>query len=293
MGDGQVGASGSQVRTPRSIDTKNNVTFTWGSLEEFLAASQLSPGIHSVWHHGLPIDMAFQARPGAPLVAVFHGGTDDRVRLPFLSGQAVTTGLAVSKLFISDPSLYLAPELRIAWFAGNRHQPDLFSDLLAIISKFMESVGASHLVTLGGSCGGYASLRVAQRIGTPATAVIMNPQTSIHRHYEHKVQLFRDLCWAGGELPPGLDLCVDPPQAQTVVRPLIFYLQNAQDEFHVRHHLTPFVEAGAFYDNGWLITREWGEGHVPPPKEAIRQALEFAVTGTGEEEISQAGYRRV
>lgn len=155
----------SHVITERKIDSLHNSVHSWGSLKDFLDNPHIYEGINSVWYNGLPIDMAIQLQKEAPLVVVFHGASTKEVRLPWLSGQTVTAGLPASKLFISDPSLYLSPELRLSWFSGNRYQPDLFEVITQIVSKIAQYSAASHIVALGGSGGGYASLRLIGELG--------------------------------------------------------------------------------------------------------------------------------
>lgn len=234
--------------------------------------------------------MALQARADAPLVVVFHGATEKDFRLPFLSGQTVTAGLPVSKLFLSDPSLYLSPDLALCWFAGNEYQPNLMGDLRSIINKVLAVTGGDRVITIGGSGGGYASLRMAMALGPKAAAVVMNPQTDPRRYLPHVVTAYSTLAWPTRGLPDGLDLCTTLGGLTAETSPTFYYLQNSQDLSHVHGHLDPFLKAKGFDGKGWLLMGEWGDGHIPPPKPVIRRTLELALAEPAPEQLLDEGF---
>ncbi|MCI5825768.1 MAG: DUF6270 domain-containing protein, partial [Arcanobacterium sp.] len=159
-------------------------------------------------------------------------------------------------------------------------QPDLFEVITQIVSKIAQYSAASHIVALGGSGGGYASLRLIGELG--GTAVVMNPQTDIYRYVSDAVEAYRKNCWsADSGFSPEFthdifSLWASEKQDGLIKR--VLYLQNQNDATHIQDHLKPFLNVLKNSERAKIIIRPWAEGHTPPPKHVIRRALEWACT---------------
>lgn len=267
---------------PRDNSVAVRMSRQFGDLKSFMSGGA-GTGVNTVWHHGLPIDMSLSANPGAPLIVVFHGAAAADVRLPWLSGTGVTGDLSSSRLSISDPSLYLSPELNLSWFSGSRIQPDLITALARIIKKTAAATGAPRVVLFGGSGGGFISLKLLEHL-PQATAVVMNPQTDIEKYHEKHVQRYIDLAWKGDRdlLRSTVGTAVFDSVEVARDSAQVIYMQNANDFFHIKAHLTPFRERFGKTPGFLLLQDSWREGHTPPPKEIIRDTLAAAVAEDSE-----------
>lgn len=263
----------------------------FSDLDSFLS-SPVRVGLTSVWHAGLPIDFSLATMKNAPLTVVFHGAADPEVRLPLLSGVGVTLDLDTSRLSFSDPSLLLHEDLNLAWFNGSHLQPDLFRVLADIVRKVALSVGASKIVFLGGSGGGYASLRMLEHF-PHGTAIAMNPQTDIDRYHAMHVKKYVDLAWngernildsvAGTTVFDGLEKVKDTAT--------VLYLQNSNDAFHVKQHFLPFQKQFSGAAGFHVLQDAWRDGHTPPPKDLIQEVLAAALAEDDPALLEKLGFQ--
>lgn len=268
------------VKTQRHIDYSVHAVHSHGSLEIFQEKEELLPGIHTIWHNNLPIDLQFSPiKDSNTLVVVLHGAADQGVQLPWLSGVGITKDLSVSRLFISDPSLYLDENLRLGWFSGNRFQPNLQEDLIGIFKKFVDASKSKKIIFLGGSGGGFASLFFSNYIKN-STALVFNPQTIIKNYPKIAVDSWLNLAWEKEDLSEVKKECIidlTELYKNSNNENNIIYLQNSTDN-HVHLHAQPFIENYSG-NNLYYLEDNWGDGHVPPPKETIRYFLEMAISG--------------
>lgn len=284
----------SKVERKRDISPLRTPRNSYSSLRNFEQAPTLSSGIYEIWENGLPIDISLKILKGAPLVVVFHGAANPDVRLPWLSGHGVLSSLPVSHLSISDPSLYLNPALNLAWFAGSSIQSNLPDLLTRIISKVKASTIASQLILLGGSGGGFASLRLAPEF-SECTAVVMNPQTVVEKYHRPHVDRYIKLAWEGNK-----KLFRDTTEGSAINAikssnnsPTVFYLQNSRDSFHAKAHLAPFLEEFSGTNNFYLLQKAWNDGHTPPPKELITDVMRKVIIQRSDLLISKFGFALV
>lgn len=237
-----------------------------------------SRGSAAIWENGLPIDFFFDIHKYAPLVVVLNGAAQPEMRLPWFAGDTVSSGMFVSRLSISDPSLYLDPSLNLAWYAGNQYQPFLHKTLARLIRHVARVSEAPKIVLLGGSGGGFASMLIASQL-TSSTAIVMNPQTSIERYHPTHRQRYIDIAWAGSDklFHQSAKADVDSEVEASIGEMTILYMQNRSDTFHVKNHLAPFRESFHSAPGMWLLLEEWREGHTPPPKKVISSTLQAAI----------------
>lgn len=263
------------IQVERHINPDAHAIHKFAAPEKFLGQEQLRAGINTIWYGGLPIDTLLSIRSSDTLVVVLNGATSPNVRLPWLSGTGITQGLDVSKLSISDPSLYLGHGLSSAYYAGNQYQPALQGTLVQIVDKVAGDIGAQHIVFLGGSSGGFAALNLSRSFSN-STAVVFNPQTNLWFHRPEAVINWLSIAWGTKDLkdlPPTVSFNATA-RYENPFENRVIYMQNRTDHHHDRHFV-PFLNAVAEGDLQFLVHDE-AQGHRPPPKEMIRQVLEFA-----------------
>lgn len=134
-----------------------------------------------------------EQKRGRPLVVYFSGSIDQKVRgFPYYGGGAPKRADVVA-LSVADPSLWLASELRTAWYQPNAH-----ADVPAAIAEFIAAaaaaVDASRVIFAGSSNGAHAALVQAAR--TPnSIAIAMNPITRISAFYKARRAEYLRHCW--------------------------------------------------------------------------------------------------
>lgn len=243
------------------------------SLADFENTGHLPSGIHTVWNNGLPIDFELDRSQNGSLVTYFHAAITGTVSLPWHVGRSIHRGIPASRLSFNDPSLYLHPDLKIGWFAGNYLQPDLPEVIAAIITKIATDLGTHTTITLGASAGGFAAMNIASHIEGGSTLAI-NPQTRISTYYPSHANRYKHIAWQGNAAQYNtagnlLDRLENKPLDN------LLYVQNSQDTFHIERHLTPFQQR--FGSTFSTLIDDYGPAHSAPDKatiaELIRQQL--------------------
>ncbi|WP_090817401.1 hypothetical protein [Arthrobacter sp. yr096] len=266
----------------RFIDTKANVVTNYRDLDTFLGAEDVPPGILSIAHNNLPIDLVNSNIGANTTVIILHGAIEAHHKIPFLSGGGITAGLQANRISISDPSLILSDKLQLSWFAGNKHQR-VQSVLPRIIDKVLQSHGSERVIFFGGSGGGFASLYFAS-LFPGSLAFIWNPQTDITKYHGRNVRDWATLAYgiSEDEYDP---ISRIPDMPVTDLREIysrrvgstVLYLQNLNDEYHIERHLKPFLEVQHPDNKIHVFQAAWREGHTPPPKDDLRSGLEQLV----------------
>lgn len=264
----------STVRRNRAVGFFPQIQTVWSDPESFEEGNHVRRGVHSVWYGGLPIDFELTQSTSDVLLVVFHGALEPTAALPIFSGSKVTSSLDVARLSFTDPSLYLSPDLALAWHAGNQYQPDLQQVTTRIIKKVAKSTGAKQIILFGSSGGGFASLIQAAAIPR-ATAVVANAQTNALLYHKEHVDKYLNVAWEGDRdrfIAAGGNSAVDQFRSLDAI-PRVFYMQNSTDTFHIEEHLTPFVRSFEHDPNMQLLIGNWGEGHIAPPKDLFWATL--------------------
>lgn len=283
----------------RVIDKSLHRVTEYASTENFLAASSVPAGISTIWENGLPIDVLVSPASSETTIFFFHGAIERHFTLPVLSGLGISGAVEANRVFVSDPSLVLDDNLMLAWYAGNSHQPDLQEILTKILRKIAEDLSSKKVVFFGGSGGGFASLYFASRF-EDSLALVFNPQTNIANYTERAVRDFAVKSFAVepdsteplSHLPSEVttDVCeiYTTPRRATVA-----YLQNQNDAVHVETHLGPFLQSLHQETNLLLCKQPWRDGHSPPPKELLTQALDVAASSDDwPKDFSNMGFER-
>lgn len=278
------------MRSRKAATSLEPVT-EYSNLEDFLSIGSLDSGRFAISYGGVPVDFYYDAVENAKAtIVMFHGSTRKDVNLPMLAGAGITSGLAVNRLAVSDPSLTAdsSCELILSWYAGSSQQPELQYFLERVIRRISALSGTQNLIFMGGSGGGFASLEISRRF-EKSVALVMNPQTSLGRYYPALVTQYLNNCWNGlasvTMLPSSIahDLVGDYPQE---LNHTVAYLQNTRDKHHVDNHQAPFLKKSGGSQKVFVLMDAWGDptkkSHVPPPREIIRSILTGLIESDGD-----------
>ncbi|MFH5824234.1 hypothetical protein [Georgenia sp. AZ-5] len=218
----------------------------------------------------LPIDaLITRSRSASTLVVSLHGYTDRATySLPRFERLASFSTIDTHSLYISDPTITVDDRLSIGWYVGTPTD-DLPLRLAELVDVTASKLRADRIVLTGSSGGGFAALGIAQHL-PHANAVAFSPQTAVTRYHAQQVEALQDYVFtpatrlaAVEEARPGR---LDLSSAFKHPRPgRLWYVQNAKDGFHVKHHLRPF--AGSEPRGVDFFLEDHGPGHTPPSKE--------------------------
>ncbi|GGG64049.1 hypothetical protein GCM10011374_29490 [Kocuria dechangensis] len=279
--------------------------FEWESVEAFVDAGRaVEDGLHTIHLPAGPhLDIMLKGRPLDPVhgtaCVFFNGAVGNRAKktAPFLSGAGVSKAVDVPLISVADPSLRLNSELGLAWYMGsegaNAQRP------ISALLRHMAEVSGNHLVLVGGSGGGFAALHQAQLLGELASALVWNPQTDVLEYSPRLVKLYLEAAFPtltgrlGGT--DWKDLARERMDANGMQSELgstfadgfrmrrLIWLQNWND-WHTRSHMIPLLNAMSSTREMWpgmigsddehvIWMTEAGEGHAPPPAEAVQTLL--------------------
>ncbi|WP_457962750.1 DUF6270 domain-containing protein [Arthrobacter sp. D1-29] len=274
--------------------------FQWNSIEAYSNESKWQDGVHTIsLDSGPSLDLIISGSPlysDNKIIPIFLSGAVQSRELkagPFFSGSNVSAKGGFPYISISDPSLELDPTLGLAWYAGNEQQ-DLTQGLLKVLRNLIAASG-KELLLIGGSGGGFAALRLGQKLGNAASVFVWNAQTDILEYNEKFVRnylraayptLTANLLESAGWKEAvrrkfdaaGVELSLLPDaRAGRSPRRLLF-VQNATD-WHVPIHTAPFIEAfnlkhlgrGVYWANPdqLLWVTQFGTDHQPLHADAV------------------------
>lgn len=260
-------------------------------MRDFGDSSKWDSGVHSVslndgnvldiyLSSGIDDKSAFRTLP-----VFFSGAITDRegTKPPYYSGATLGSQLGVPYMAISDPTLNLSDEIGLAWYAG--YEGGSVQDSIRELLEVLADRTSLHLLLIGGSGGGFASMYYASRLGGKASAFVWNPQTSITNYVPSSVQAFLKVALPNHEFSPRAeDNETKLSKARITSRNLdfrghrLFYLQNYND-WHVKSHLAPYLDSSglSYRGNGLysnssnqsVVISAFGEGHAVPGRELI------------------------
>jgi hypothetical protein len=230
------------------------------------------------------------------LVVALHGATQRHKDLPRFEWFRTLRDMQYSSLYFTDPALYLEPRIELAWYTGWRDF-DFFSVMADWSRRAATAVGASQVIFLGSSGGGFAALQVATLI-PGSLALPFSPQTSIANYLVRGTGLGAQRNYIRTVMPH-----LTPESGVDVLRPdedyfaslgdmaspistyekpqsnYVLYVQNLNDAVHLEQHYAPFrrsVENGPNHDRVRFLVQEDREGHNPPRQENFKAALDEA-----------------
>lgn len=272
----------SNFKEMRSLSRWDFHSFVYESVDKFLDEKVLRKGIYTIVVEGIPIDIFIDIAPGQPLLAMFNGAQrrGKEIKLPVFSGFNAVPKSKFTRVFVSDPSLYLDEELGLAWYAGSMQLR--LQVLLPQILKHIALIGeTSSFVFGGGSGGAFASLYYSS-VFPGSLSIASNPQTNILNYFDGLATRYTKAAFGLASIEEArktldnyieFDLC---KVYQSHRNNYIIYLQNPTDNYHIKSHCRPFFKSlGHSLTRDELVTRKvddklffqskaWGQGHTGP-----------------------------
>lgn len=262
----------------------------FSSLEQFVSAKLEKPTLAGVLHDRAQFDFLTELHPDSEVLLFFFQGSVDRERAPLLpnfTGVSFLREAKISKVYLSDPSLYLDANLRLAWYAGFK-DCDVRAHINFVVQGFVERLKPKKVIFIGGSGGGLAALWTASFF-PGSLAMVWNPQTNILDYARPQVEDFSRICY--GVEPEKLTEFIEPKVSTRYaegVKNYILYMQNSLD-WHVRGHMKPFLRdiglkghdancSIALSERVFLYkANDWGEGHTAPPLPLLERMMKVAL----------------
>lgn len=186
---------------------------------------------------------AFLSRlvPAKALIVTFHGANVKGRNDPYPRFERFRTfeNSKAALMCIADPSVEKhRKDILLAWYTGDSTFDPM--DMVDVaVDRAMTKVGASDVVFVGGSGGGYAALRAAMRRPGSA-AFVESPRVNLHAAIPRTMDAYLSTFWPGHTLD---DLQAKYPERFHLVRTLetgyrdqrIYYLQGLWDPHFLWH----------------------------------------------------------
>ncbi|MDJ0321716.1 acyltransferase [Pseudarthrobacter sp. PS3-L1] len=251
----------------------------------------------------VPFDVFVLNRGTDEILVSFHGALN-RTTQEIPRFERLNTLLKLNKSIIcfSDPALYLAGDLELAWFTGwsDFNVQEVAADVLR---RLLKAISGTHLVLTGSSGGGFAALQVSSLI-PGSVAVAFNAQTAIHYYMNGGTSLAAQKSYARTVWPDLISPDVTDEQLREdwtgsvsprlsaldryshPVNNKVILVQNI-NEFQYEQHYLPMLAACARGGNlSRISTLEYAGSfnHGPPPPHiftaSVCQALSPEETST-------------
>jgi len=253
---------------------------------------------------GCTLDSLFVNKRSDVLLVSMHGAIQRAtIRLPRFERLRSFLRTEHSSIYFSDPALYLGEKFSLSWFTGWRETnvPHLIADW---VERAAYASGASKVVFVGSSGGGFASAQVSSYV-PGSVAVAFNPQTVISAYRPNGSlgygrgfirNIMPELTPNGGlaSLDGETDWAAPLRDRGSMIvrysRPVsnkLLFVQNNKDHSHWVDHYTPFretTEGGVNKNRIRYVIYAGPEGHSAPPREVFDAALEEALEWIGPSE---------
>ncbi|NWL26114.1 hypothetical protein DM794_03410 [Paenarthrobacter ureafaciens] len=222
------------------------------------------------------------------LIVALHGALNREVySLPRFEWMATLQNRPESLLFLSDTPLGSHGDLKLAWYTGDSSD-NLTERYGALIRSVAVQCGASRVVLLGFSGGGFAALAMAPLIAG-SIALAFSPQASIGSYYgvfadAYATALypeFRSFDRVEAAFPRRV--CLMQLYSDPEVTANFIYVQNSGDIHHMNHHFSPFHEVAGERPGAHFIVEHESDSHSAPSKERVNQELDACLTRTNAE----------
>lgn len=294
--------------TTSSGQTKKNYAtwklphLVWASISEFDGAPEIVDGVHSIQlKSAVWVDVYIRGNPftkshGRAVLTFLAGAVTDREKKngPFFTGLGIAADLDIPLISIADPTLDTNQNLGLAWFTGRQNEG--IDDGITRILDSLADRARSELLLVGGSGGGFASLKFGMRLGRKCSVFVWNAQTDLLKYSPRFVRSYLTLglgyskaSLKGSDWIESSRQRMEPELQSTVLEQgggiaprRLFYLQNA-DDWHVGTHFTPWLEANGFRDHGSGIYATDANhvgllamaapGHQPPPVSLVSHVI--------------------
>lgn len=245
-----------------------------------------------------PLEALFVNKRSDTLVVAFHGATQrNKHVLPRFEWFRTLRSTPYSSLYFSDPTLSMSGKLSIGWYTGS-HQYDAGTDIAKWIIAAKKASGASEVVLVGSSAGGFAALQLSPLV-EGSIALPFNPQTAISSYLGGGYRLGAQqeyLKYVMPELKPEVSLS-SLPDDQDWASPLdsrlsalktyskpqsnwVYYAQNTRDYAHYSQHFEPFkrkIAGGNSLERVHFFEYEGPEAHDPPARGLFKRTIEDAL----------------
>ncbi len=113
------------LETVRRDKVPRRHTTAWGSPQgvfasvDELVAAPLHNGLVTWTTDVAPVDLLIEDNQAATTIVSLHAAMGQKpMDLPIFTGRSVTEGLPVNRIFVSDASLCLDADLKLAWYLG-------------------------------------------------------------------------------------------------------------------------------------------------------------------------------
>lgn len=276
------------------FDDRHQATHhVWSSVDEVILSDD-PRARHDVRAEGrLPLESLLVRRPESRSLVVYLHGSLDRAKydLPRFERLESLQHIEANVLFLADPTLYLAPALRIGWFIGTA-EDDVTEHYTQLIRHISDQLHVEHVVIAGASSGGYAAIALAPRF-PDAISIAWSPQVNVRRFGAAWAEAFRRAAFP--EIPTAADLEADPRFQERVdlaelYRRLpggkLWYVQNSGDESHVKAQSLPFEDEVG--ERATFIYEHHCVGHNPPTVARVRAWIERALAAPDEDPMEFA-----
>lgn len=232
----------------------------------------------------LAVPIAWSPDSGPVLTVLLHGAVErTKVQLPMFQRKRFHKSLHIGPaIFIADPTLDLRADLKLGWYLGTS-DVDLHRELAVLIEQFRIAAGASKVLVVGSSGGGFAALQIAGHL-PESVALAFSPQTDLDAY----VARFRRAAYEAAFGVPSLT-ADDERRARTSalvhyegldLLPRAHVVSNSGDQSHVVGHLEPLRRLYASRDASRLTVADsfLGNGHRSPSNEDYEQAVRSLLT---------------
>ena len=149
-------------------------------------------------------------------------------------------------LYLADPTLLFAKDLRIGWYVGTA-QFDWATEMSKLVKHIAQAlaVETNNISPIGEASGGFASLMLASKLNG-STAIAINPQTEVLSYHKRFVVDFLEKCFDGviaSRVPVEIKSRLSATQVyQENIFAKAVILQNKQSVHHYTKHFLPFCE---------------------------------------------------
>ncbi|MFK5690565.1 DUF6270 domain-containing protein [Ornithinimicrobium sp. LYQ92] len=217
-----------------------------------------------------------RAGEGDTLVVRLHGAINRaRTRVPFLPGLTSSVQAPQPFLLIQDPSLDRSRALTLGWYLGS---PDVDGRgaVSGIIEEVREAVGATRVLLVGGSGGGFAALHLTARIPR-SHALAFNPQTDLRRYIPRVVESALYACRGVAPDQQGspVDVSVGDYWSTLPGLSVSAHIISNTGDSHDERHVAPLEEVARSLPGARVTVErvDWGPGHKAPSNAQFLKAI--------------------
>ncbi len=262
-------------------------TFGQDDLSAPSLGSLRSRAIHVFNLGSLSLPMQFQPGAGKKLLVCFGGAQDrGKIGLPRFEWERQLEIFDIPKLFVSDPTLDLAADLRLGWYLGSA-RTDAHTSIARLVSRYAQQLGVEEIWTMGTSGGGFAAMQVGAII-PHAHVFAVNPQTDVSEYVKRfSTKAIQHVF--GGKVPPSERHRTSVLERLRSGHSLaeLTILLNEEDVHHRTAHVEP-LENELRKDGVDILEVDrvrWGAGHVSNVAEILdklQSLMKVAPTVHGE-----------